>query len=212
MKKIFSIFSVAVVSVFFAATANAQFNYGVIGGATFSSAKSSDWKLTKDTQYHVGATFKLSLPLGFAVQPSVMYQVKGTNVPSTTEDIASFDYSAGYLEVPVSIQWGPDLLIMRPYFECVPFFGYALNNKYKGSESVKNNWTGLNRWEDGVGLGAGVEVWHFQISARYNWNFGTLFDAKQEITDASSFAAKMKDSIGDKSRFGGVTISLAVLF
>lgn len=101
---------------------------------------------------------------------------------------------------------------MRPYFECVPFFGYALNNKYKGSESEKNNWTGLNRWEYGIGLGAGVEVWHFQVSARYNWNFGTLFDAKQEITDVNSFAAKMKNSIGDKSRFGGVTISLAVLF
>ncbi len=212
MKKIFSIFAAAFVSVLFAANASAQFNYGVIGGATFSSAKPNDWKLTKDTQYHVGATFKLSLPLGFAVQPSVMYQVKGTNVPSSAEGVASFDYTAGYLEVPVSVQWGPDLLIMRPYFECVPFFGYALNNKYKGDGSVKNDWTGLNRWEYGVGLGAGVEVWHFQISARYNWNFGTLFDAKNEITDASSFAAKMKESIGDKSRFGGVTVSVAVLF
>lgn len=212
MKRIFATLAAVAVSAFMAISASAQFNYGVIGGATFSSAKASDWKLTKDTQYHVGATFRISLPLGFAVQPSVMYQVKGTNVPSTVEGVSSFDYTAGYLEAPVSLQWGPDLLILRPYFECVPFFGYALNNKYKGDESVKNNWTGLNRWEYGVGLGAGVEVWHFQISARYNWNFGTLFDAKNEITDMDSFAAKMKNTIGDKSRFGGVTVSLAVLF
>lgn len=212
MKRIFATLAAIAVSAVLAISASAQFNYGVIGGATFSSAKASDWKLTKDTQYHVGATFRISLPLGFAVQPSVMYQVKGTNVPSSVEGVSSFDYTAGYLEVPVSLQWGPDLLILRPYFECVPFFGYALNNKYKGDESVKNNWTGLNRWEYGVGLGAGVEVWHFQISARYNWNFGTLFDAKNEITDMDSFAAKMKNSIGDKSRFGGVTVSLAILF
>lgn len=212
MKRIFATLAAAAVSAFFAISASAQFNYGVIGGATFSSAKTGEWKLTKDTQYHVGATFRISLPLGFAVQPSVMYQVKGTNVPSSVEGVSSFDYTAGYLEVPVSLQWGPDLLILRPYFECVPFFGYALNNKYKGDESLKNNWTGLNRWEYGVGLGAGVEVWHFQISARYNWNFGTLFDAKNEITDMDSFAAKMKNTIGDKSRFGGVTVSLAVLF
>lgn len=204
--------AVAVVSVLFAANANAQFNYGVIGGATMTSGKTSDWKITQETKFHAGLTFKVSLPLGFAVQPSVLYQMKGTNVPSTVEDVKAFDYTAGYLEVPVSIQWGPDLLILRPYFECVPFFGYALNNKYKSDVYQRNNWDGLNRWEYGVGLGAGVEVWHFQVSARYNWDFGTLFDAKQEITDAGSFAAKMKESIGDKSRFGGVTISVAVLF
>lgn len=212
MKRIFATLAAVAVSAVMAISASAQFNYGVIGGMTFSSAKASEWKITKDMQYHVGATFRISLPLGFAVQPSVMYQVKGTTVPSSVEAVSSFDYTAGYLEVPVSLQWGPDLLILRPYFECVPFFGYALNNKYKGDESVKNNWTGLNRWEYGVGLGAGVEVWHFQISARYNWNFGTLFDAKNEITDMDSFAAKMKNTIGDKSRFGGVTVSLAILF
>lgn len=212
MKKIFSILAVAVASVFFAANANAQFNYGVIGGVTFSSAKTNEWKLTKENEYHVGATFKLSLPLGFAVQPSLIYQVKGTGVPAKYDDESPFDYAAGYLEVPVSVQWGPDLLIMRPYLECVPFFGYALNNKYKGGETVKNDWTGLNRWEYGLGLGAGLEIWHLQVSARYNWDFGTLFDAKSEIADAGSFAAKMKESIGDRSRFGGVTLSVAVLF
>ena len=213
MKRIFTILATAALSVIFTVNASAQFNYGLIGGATFSSAKPNQWKLTKETEYHIGATFKLSLPLGFAVQPSLMYQVKGTGVPAEADGNGAFDYAAGYLEVPVSVQWGPDLLIMRPYFECVPFFGYALNNKYKGgSGSVKNNWTGLNRWEYGLGVGVGLEVWHLQISARYNWDLGTLFDAKSEITDADSFAAKMKESVGDKSRFGGVTVSVAVLF
>lgn len=212
MKKTFSILALAALSVLFAVNAHAQFNYGVIGGATFSSARPSEWKPTKETTYHVGATFKLSLPLGFAVQPSLVYQVKGTGVPARYDDEKSFEYAAGYLEIPVSLQWGPDLLIMRPYFECVPFFGYALNNRFRGDDSVKNDWTGLSRWEYGVGLGAGLEVWHLQISARYNWDFGTLFDSKAEISDAGSFAARMKESFGDRSRFGGATLSFALLF
>lgn len=212
MKRIFLTSALAVLSALFAVNAAAQFNYGLIGGATFSSAKPGEWKHTKETMYHVGGTFKLSLPLGFAVQPSLLYQVKGTGVPARYDDETSFEYAAGYLEVPVSLQWGPDLLIMRPYLECVPYFGYGLNNRYKGSESVRNDWSGLSRWEYGIGVGAGLEVWHLQISARYNWDFEAFFDSKSEISDARSFAARMKESYGDRSRFGGATLSVALLF
>ena len=91
--------------------------------------------------------------------------------------------------------------------------GYAVNNRYRQDDlTAKNDWAGLQRWEYGLGLGAGVEVWHFQISARYNWNFGSMFDAKQEITDVDAFVNKMKGGISDKTNFGGVTLTLAVLF
>lgn len=201
-----------------AVTASAQINFGIIGGATFSSANPQDWKANEKTMYHAGATVKFTLPVGFSIQPSVLYQVKGSVIPSPTGDIEgtvdafkSFDYTAGYLEIPVSLQWGPDLIIMRPYIEVTPFFGYALNNKFKGEDgTVKNNWTALNRWEYGLGVGGGVEVWKFQISARYNWNFGSLFN-KDEISDATSFNNKMKEAFSDNN-FGGVTLSLAFLF
>ncbi len=215
MKRFYAIVAAAIVSLSASVAASAQFNYGVIGGVTFTSSQPAEWKLTNDLQYHVGGTFRFMLPLGFAIQPEVLYHVKGTNIPSTSDAVKNFNYKVGFLEVPVSVQWGPDLLVMRPYIEAVPFFGYALNNKYKEDEStasVHNDWTGLKRWEYGLGLGAGIEIWHFQISARYNWNFGSMFDAKQEITDVNSFVSKMKDTVGNRNNFGGVTISLAVLF
>lgn len=212
MKKLFAIAAAATISLTAAISASAQFNYGVIGGVTFSSAKPSEWKLTQDIQYHAGLTCRVQLPLGFAIQPELMYHTKGSNI-AATETEAKFDYMAGYLELPVSLQWGPDLLVLRPYFEVVPFAGYALNNRYKSEgQTVKNDWSGLKRWEYGVGVGAGVEIWHFQISARYNWNLGSMFDAKQEITDAGAFVNKLKNSVGNKNNFGGVTLSLAVLF
>ena len=216
MKKIFSFVVLALLSIFGAANASAQLNWGVLGGATFSSAKPSEWKNSECTQYHVGATLKLSLPLGFAVQPSVLYQVKGSQI-NETDFGEAFKYISGFVEVPVSVQWGPDLLIMRPYFECVPFVGYALHNAYKAPSAIaKNNWKGINRWEYGLGLGAGVEVWHFQISARYNWNFGALMDSAQLDDSLDDFPERMNYVLGSKKNkkynFGGVTLSLAVLF
>ena len=207
MKKLFASIAVVLLSLGFIDTVSAQVNFGVLGGASFSE----DWKVTNLVQYHAGITCCINLPLGFAVQPEVLYHVKGSNVP--LGESSKLDYAAGYVEVPVSLQWGPDLLVMRPYFELVPFVGYAVNNRYRQDDlTAKNDWAGLQRWEYGLGLGAGVEVWHFQISARYNWNFGSMFDAKQEITDVESFVNKMKGGIIDKTNFGGVTLTLAVLF
>ena len=211
MKKLFASIAVVLLSLGFIDTVSAQVNFGVLGGASFSSAKPEDWKVTNLVQYHAGITCCINLPLGFAVQPEVLYHVKGSNVP--LGESSKLDYAAGYVEVPVSLQWGPDLLVMRPYFELVPFVGYEVNNRYRQDDlTAKNDWAGLQRWEYGLGLGAGVEVWHFQISARYNWNFGSMFDAKQEITDVDAFVNKMKGGISDKTNFGGVTLTLAVLF
>ena len=211
MKKLYALLASVLLCFVVVNTASAQVNFGVLGGASFSSAKPEDWKVTNLVQYHAGITCCINLPLGFAVQPEVLYHVKGSNVP--LGESSKLDYTAGYVEVPVSLQWGPDLLVMRPYFELVPFVGYAVNNRYRQDDlSAKNDWAGLQRWEYGLGLGAGVEVWHFQISARYNWNFGSMFDAKQEITDVDAFVNKMQGGISDKTNFGGVTLTLAVLF
>ena len=211
MKKLYALLASVLLCFVVVNTASAQVNFGVLGGASVSSAKPEDWKVTDRVQYHAGITCCINLPLGFAVQPEVLYHVKGSNVP--LGESSKLDYAAGYVEVPVSLQWGPDLLVMRPYFELVPFVGYAVNNRYRQDDlTAKNDWAGLQRWEYGLGLGAGVEVWHFQISARYNWNFGSMFDAKQEITDVESFVNKMKGGISDKTNFGGVTLTLAVLF
>ena len=118
MKKLFASIAVVLLSLGFIDTVSAQVNFGVLGGASFSSAKPEDWKMTNLVQYHAGITCCINLPLGFAVQPEVLYHVKGSNVP--LGESSKLDYAAGYVEVPVSLQWGPDLLVMRPYFELVP--------------------------------------------------------------------------------------------
>lgn len=204
MKKTFFAAIAACILLFGAGeTANAKHNIGVIGGCTFSTQKLQEINKSNLTQYHAGLAFKFKLPLGFAIQPSILYQVKGAKFESLAtamDDLSKF--TAGYLEIPVSVQWGPDLIVCRPFVELAPFVGYGLNNNIK-------NWTDLNRWEYGLGLGAGIDIWRFQINARYNWNFGSLAKAS---ADAVADATKDVVEAFKNKNFGGVTLSLAFYF
>lgn len=185
----------------------AQSRYGVIGGINFSTANIKNLNRGTMTQWHAGLTYKLDLPLGFSLQPSLVYNVKGAKVSG---ELTKFDLSMGYLELPVSLQWGPDLLLFRPFLDVTPYIGYAVSNKFSapGVEPVRNNWKdyALQRFEYGMGLGIGLEIWRFQVIGRYNWNFGSLYDAKVQNTDGL-----IKNAFDGKN-FGGITLSVAFLF
>lgn len=185
----------------------AQSRYGVIGGINFSTANIGNLNRGTMTQWHAGLTYKLDLPLGFSLQPSLVYNVKGAKVGI---EMANFDLSMGYIELPVSLQWGPDLLLFRPFLDVTPYIGYAVNNKFKSSSASINygNWqdTSLQRFEYGLGLGIGLEIWRFQVIGRYNWNFGSLYEAKTE-----GAAPVLRDVFSGKN-FGGITLSVAFLF
>lgn len=182
--------------------------YGIIGGATFTSMQNIE-KSAK-TGFNIGATAQLRLPLGFSVQPSLIYNSKAAQVGG---DALAASMNVGYLELPVSVQWGPDLLLFRPFLEVTPFLGYAVNSTFKTevlnqATIIKNEWNSfnMNRFAYGLGLGGGIEVWRFQVICRYNWNFGPLFDA-----DGSLNIQPVTDAFKDKN-FGGVTLSLAFMF
>ena len=187
-------------------TASAQPKWGVTAGLNFNTSKFTDVDVKARTGWSAGATCLVDLPLGFSLQPSLVYHQKGANI---TDNISQ---NVGYLELPVSLQWGPDLLIFRPFLDVTPYIGYALSSDTKVSLSGLNfdwdSWEGKKRFEYGVGIGAGVNVWRLQLIARYNWNFGSLYNVKG--WDA------IKDHIPDLKRenehFGGVTLSLAYMF
>lgn len=208
MKRFFAVIAVCAMTLFAAAELSAQ-KYGIIGGASFTSMQNID-KSAK-TGFNIGATAQLRLPLGFSIQPSLIYNSKATKVGG---DLVSTSMNVGYLELPVSVQWGPDLLLFRPFVDITPFIGYALNNRIstevRNVDPIvsRNEWGAynMNRFAYGLGLGAGLEVWRFQILCRYNWNFGPLFD-----TDGTVNVQPVNDMFKDKN-FGGVTLSLAFMF
>lgn len=215
MKKIIMISALAVSLIFCGLTeSSAQIRFGVTGGATFSKLSKQTINTENMTQYHAGVTIQVKLPLGFAIQPSLIYNVKGSRF-GVSEELpdAAGDLSVGYLELPVSLQWGPDLLLFRPFLDVTPFVGYGLNNKLSVAsvQTLKNTWSAssINRWEYGIGVGVGLEIWKFQVIGRYNWSLGSISDLKADMDEG--FGDVVKNSIG-RGKFGGFTITAAFLF
>lgn len=187
-------------------SASAQAKWGVTAGLNFNTSKFSDVNVKARTGWSVGGTCLVDLPLGFSVQPSLLYHQKGANI---TNEVSQ---SMGFLELPVSVQWGPDLLIFRPFLDVTPYVGYALSNKFSASVAgivlSDEGWKGKERFEYGLGLGAGVNVWKLQFIARYNWNFGSLYN----VEGWDDIKPHLKDLNSKSENFGGVTLSLAFLF
>ena len=209
MKRIITLAVVAAASLVLASQARAQF--GVIAGLTSSKATAEE--AVNDVKnialYHAGLTYKVDLGAGFAIQPSVIYQVKGANLgtldTATSED---FKLKSGFVEIPVGIQWGPDLLAFRPYAFAEPFIGYQITSSDKGQSSF-SDWTqqAKNKLEYGFGVGGGLEIAsHIQVSVQWFKNLGKMIGEDAKPADAAWSEVK------DLKNFQGIKFSLAILF
>jgi len=184
-----------------AAALSAQ-SFGVTGGFTSSEMKFKDIDKTSVAGYHAGVAYNVPLISGLALQPELQYNVKGTSLSSLKTNI-------GYVELPVQIQWGLDLLLLRPYVFAEPFIGYAVNwsaKEDRTSISGDLDLSKLNsRMEYGLGVGAGVEVFErVQLSFKYYWNF--------EDCGVNNYFGLIKDYVTERKSFDGFALSVAVFF
>jgi hypothetical protein len=202
MKRFLTLVAAVAASMILAAGAHAQF--GFLVGLTSSSVKMASADAI--SLYHAGLTYKFNLPSGFAIQPAVLYQVKGANVghlsTATEED---FKVKTGFVEVPLGLQWGPHLAAFRPYVFAEPFIGYRVSSTDRGNESFQA-WASQakNKFEYGFGLGAGLEISeHLQLSVQWFNNLGTMFSKPAEAGT---------ESLEKVKNFEGIKFSLAILF
>lgn len=211
MKKFFILSLIFLSSMFFAQTANAG-RFGVKAGVNVSSLNFKNG-LPGALGYSAGITWQWNLPLGFAIQPDLLYHVKATRLSDITKDT----FRMGYVELPVNIQWGLRFAQknVRLFAQASPFVGYAVNQTggtstaATGNTAVDGNissnagdkWNNINRFSYGAGLGLGVQLWALQVTAMYNWNFGKLSNIKNAAW--SDF---------NEGNFGGCTITLALMF
>ena len=65
----------------------------------------------------------------------------------------------GFVELPLGLQWGPDLLAFRPFVMAEPFIGYKVGSYDRGDETVEE-WfeRSKNDFEYGFSVGGGVEL------------------------------------------------------
>ena len=202
MKRILSLVAVVAASLMLAVEANAQF--GFVFGLTSSSIKMSQEDAI--SLYHAGFTAKFSLGSGFALQPSLLYQVKGANVGQLgTASDEDFKVKTGFVELPLAVQWGYQFAAFRPFVFGEPFIGYRVSSTDKGNDTVQD-WASQakNKFEYGFGLGAGVDIAdHIQLSAQWFNNMGTMFSGSSEGSS---------ESLGRVKNFEGIKFSFAILF
>ena len=201
MKKII----VAAVALLVAVTASAE-GFGLVGGYTSSSMKMKEVSLKSSAGVHAGFAYNLPLVAGFSLQPELIYNVKGFNWEDFNEGDgtdALKKMKFGFVELPVQLQWGPDLLLLRPYLLAEPFVGYAVTGKKViNSENAKFDFKNMkDRFEYGVGVGAGLELYNsIQLSFKYFWNF-------EDAARWSDVTDKVKTG-----SFNGLVFSLALFF
>lgn len=145
--------------------------------------------------WQIGVGWQTEPSYGFSFQPELVYKVKGLKLADAQ------NMNLGYVEVPLNVQWGPDLVIARPFIFAGPYFGFKVSNQFRGDK-----WTdtdketvikGLHKGEWGLGVGLGLNFLKFQVTGKYNWNFGALADVK----DANAAISKLQNLSGSPRTF-----------
>ena len=220
MKKLVSIFAAIIIAAVLSTDADAR-RFGIKAGVNVTDLNVENVESVGALGYQAGISWQFDLPLGFAIQPDILYHVKATKFDQIESQLGF-----GYVEVPVNIQWGLRLADrkVRIFAQASPFVGYAvaqtgdfdsvfdqmgvdkeLLDKVGVNTDGIGEWANVNRFSDGAGLGAGVQFGFLQLTAQYNWNFGNLLDLK----DAEWEEIKGKFN---ETNHSGYTISLAILF
>lgn len=209
MRRILCVAIVSLATVFCRTELFAQVRWGITGGLGWSQSNVSEIIEEKaPAGWNAGLTVSFDLPLGFSIQPTLRYHHKDALLTSNVGQKMDF------VEFPIALQWGPDLLIFRPFVEAAPYVSYALSNKTYSSVGgldvtyEDKSWKDKQRFGYGFGLGGGIEVWRLQISARYNWDFGTLYD----VAGWDDIKDHFDELNAESSSFGGVTLNLSFFF
>lgn len=163
-----------------AAPKKASAQFGIKAGiytAHFSDVTKEDFKLKNNVGFQAGVLYKLHITPGIVVQPELLYVQKNATLES--KDPLTIDkekLNLSFLQLPVSLQYGPNLIVARPFVQVVPYLSYAL-----GKSGDVGTWDDINRFTGGVGLGAGVDVWKLQFNVRYNWDIAKVGDGKKGV-------------------------------
>ncbi|MBR1573880.1 MAG: PorT family protein [Bacteroidales bacterium] len=206
-----------------------EVRFGAFGGFTSARTKDVatnllDFDVKRMPLYHAGLTAQFPLGGAFSIQPTVSWHVKGSSIAAIQDSEKGLNFEAfrskiGYLEAGAQLQAGLDLLAFRPYLFLEPFAGYALNVDEKlfktdadtPYQEVKAfDQSALRRMEYGLGVGFGAEVWLMQLSFKWFWNFGNLYD---ERNAGNADMATLVKGLYDKGRnFNGFVMSVSIFF
>jgi len=153
-----------------------NYRFGIVGGQNVSTIKSNSGSSMQDviTGFTGGIAAQIIWPKGFTIQPEVLYSQKGCIFAGN-----GFKYSVDYLEIPVKLMYRLPITDVKPFAFAAPYWAYAIKMTEVGEVISDDNLSNkINKYDYGIGAGAGFDVWILQISFRYSWGFAQVLDEK----------------------------------
>ncbi|MFV0607403.1 MAG: porin family protein [Niabella sp.] len=135
---------------------NSYAQFGVRAGFGFNNATYKDMEYEDYTKmktgFHVGVTYDITVADQFAVQPGLLFAVKGGKIKaSSSEGTYSFTHSPYYLEVPINFIYKPVLGSGNLLLGGGPYVAYGVGGKWKeddNGEKDNGSLEFINDWDD----------------------------------------------------------------
>lgn len=200
-----------------------QTKFGVKAGLNFNTltdvtqAGSTNAAWDAQTGYHFGLAVQMKVPfLGLAIQPELLYNairtipdpsltyggpkptINGEFMSQNAVELSN-EIRMDYITLPINFQFGIDLVLLRPFVVVSPYIQYAIQTGVVIEDQPIED---INRFDYGVGLGVGLDLWKLQIMGKYNWGLGKLQTATTTTWDEKYQNAKLQ----------GFQLSVAFLF
>ncbi len=186
------------------------FKYGVKGGIDFISLNKFEVgaipeTISTYTGFTAGIAFSFDLPVqGMTLQPELNYVSKGARIKGQR---STTNLRLDYIELPVNLQVGLDLILMRPYLMVSPYIGCAV---YRQPANL--SWDYLKRFEYGIGIGGGIDVWRLQLQVKYNWNIGGMVKSKEGTSGSITIDTESRLNSIKESNLRGLEVNLVFFF
>jgi hypothetical protein len=157
----------------FTASDLVEYHYGLRFGQNIATIKSQQGD-SQDviTGLMGGLVLQVVWPKGFVVQPELLYSRKGCIFTGS-----GLKYDIDYLEVPINLMYRIHMAEVKPFAIVSPYAAYALRLTENGNMTSDDTYSGqIQKFDYGIGAGAGFDIWKIQLSFKYNWGFAKVLE------------------------------------
>ncbi len=150
--------------------------------------------------WQVGLVSRVNLPM-FHIQPEILFNMHRYDLESNADggNISQAEVKLNTVDVPIML--GLRLLMLR--FQAGPVFNLMTETKVKNNRG-ESYFVDIDRPSVSFAAGVGVDIWKFNIDARYNGNFSKV---RQDIQIGQD-----GDNYNYRSKFNNWTFSLGYMF
>ena len=194
MKKFFGI--LAIITLFTAVPAAAQFNWGIKAGVNMAQKPSDIEDVKGKTGWFVGPMAKFTLPIvGLGLEANLLYSQSSTEVQGETIERKTVDlpvYLRYELSLPVVNKFLEPFLAVGPQWSWnVGDKTFSVGDILAGSKNFSEYTLRSSNLSLNLGLGA-IVLDHIQVHANYNIALGSTSDYREATDAALNLVTKSK--------------------